>query len=436
MATMMIPQGARGLKSTVHTVGLLAMALLLPPVTGAATAPDKAQVKVSASDEQCFTCHSISGLRKTTGDGERISLHIAKEEYAGSLHAVIGCRGCHRDVDPDQHPVMRSIATARALTLQATAACRNCHANKYEQYEGSIHASLAAKGNSAAPVCANCHEPHSVRPVSTFDLASGQPCRTCHEDIFEAYAGSVHGRARVGAGQAQAPFCTDCHRAHEVQAVAAGDQLKQACLSCHEGALLAHDKWLPNAGRHLESVACPACHSPMAERSVDLRLYDSKSQQLVAEDPGFAERLAAIDTAGDGLDPLELWALVSETNDVHEGARLTLRGRLEVSNGAQAHRLAFKQEAVRECDTCHRLGAETYDSVTVSVSDADGRRIRYAAGQETLTSAVSVGSVGDFYTVGGTRIGLLDALLVLAILAGLGIPVTHWTLRRLSRKKR
>ena len=52
-----------------------------------------------------------------------------------------------------------------------------------------------------------------------------------------------------------------------------------------------------------------------------------------------------------------------------------------------------------------------------------------------MTSAVSVGSVGGFYTAGGTRIKLLDALLVLGILAGLGIPLTHWTMRRLAKKK-
>ena len=86
-------------------------------------------------------------------------------------------------------------------------------------------------------------------------------------------------------------------------------------------------------------------------------------------------------------------------------------------------------------ELCDMLGAEAYENVTVSVSDADGRRIRYEAGEEALTSAVSVGSVGGFYTAGGTRIKLLDALLVLGILAGLGIPLTHWTMRRLAKKK-
>jgi predicted CXXCH cytochrome family protein len=407
------------------------MALIPAPAAWANTVPET----VSAADAQCLGCHSMTGLRKTLGDGSKLSLHVEKEDFSQSVHSIIGCRGCHRDVDPAQHPVLRSIAGAQSFSLEASAVCRNCHAGKFDQYESSIHASLVATGDTKAPLCSSCHDPHAVQRSSTLDPASGQPCKSCHEEIFDAYAGSVHGRARVGSGRIQAPFCSDCHRAHEVTAVAAGDRLKQACLSCHEGMLLAHDAWLPNSRRHLETVACPACHSPMADRSVDLRLYDSNTHELVPVDPGFAARVAKIDAAGDGLDPLELWALVRETNREITDARLTLRGRLEVSSGAQAHQLAFKREAVRDCNTCHQLGAEAYTNVTVSVTDADGRRIHYAAGEETLTSAVSVGSVGGFYTAGGTRIGLLDVLLVLGIMAGLGVPLIHWTMRKLASKK-
>jgi predicted CXXCH cytochrome family protein len=390
---------------------------------------------ISAADAQCLTCHSMTRLNKTLGDGEKLSLHVGQEDFSQSIHSIIGCRGCHRDIDPEVHPVMRSIADAQEYSIEASAVCRNCHADKSGQYESSIHASLVATGNAAAPLCSSCHDPHAVRRASTLDPATGQPCKSCHEEIFAAYAGSVHGQARVGAGEVRAPFCSDCHKAHEVTAAVAGTGLKQACLSCHETAPSAHDEWLPNSRRHLEAVACPACHSPMAERSVDLRLYDGETGEWLASDPGFAARAAAIDTAGDGLDPLELWALVRETNREHDSNRLSLRGRLEVTSGAQAHQLAFKQQAVRNCDTCHQLGAETYDSVTVSVGDPDGRRVRYAAGEDTLTSAVSVGSVGGFYTAGGTRIRLLDILLVLGVLAGLGIPVMHWTMRKLARKK-
>ena len=66
-------------------------------------------------------------------------------------------------------------------------------------------------------------------------------------------------------------------------------------------------------------------------------------------------------------------------------------------------------------------------SVT-AISDPSGRPIRYDAHQDVLTSVVSVDSVRGFYVIGGTRIGLLDVLVVLALLAGIGGPIAHLTL--------
>jgi hypothetical protein len=46
-----------------------------------------------------------------------------------------------------------------------------------------------------------------------------------------------------------------------------------------------------------------------------------------------------------------------------------------------------------------------------------------------LTSVISTGSVGGFYAIGGTRIGLLDILIILAFLAGAGFAVAHGSMR-------
>ena len=66
----------------------------------------------------------------------------------------------------------------------------------------------------------------------------------------------------------------------------------------------------------------------------------------------------------------------------------------------------------------------------------DGRPAHYDADKEVLSSPVSVGSVGGFYAVGGTRIKLLDILFLLAVLGGVAVPVGHMTMRRLLRKDR
>jgi len=237
----------------------------------------------------------------------------------------------------------------------------------------------------------------------------------------------------------QAPICADCHSAHDVNAVAAVDHLQSTCLDCHDGASVAHEQWLPNAKMHMTSVSCAACHSPVAERRIDLQLYDNLEQVPVGtneDHPEIQDRLVEIDESDDGLDPLELWKLVRLSTNEGKATNVTLRGRMEVTRGVDAHRLAPRADAVRSCDTCHQGNSEAFQNVTVSISSPDGQKQRFEADSEVLNSAISVDSVGGFYAPGGTRIKLLDGLLALAIFGGLAVPIGHITLGKILRKKK
>jgi hypothetical protein len=200
----------------------------------------------------------------------------------------------------------------------------------------------------------------------------------------------------------------------------------------------AHEEWLPNAGMHLSSVACAACHSPMAERRVDLQLYDKVNQVPVAQtaDPALDARIEALDAEGEGLTPVELWKLVRRGGKEGQVTDVTLRGRMEVTTGVDAHRIAPRSAAVRSCESCHQGGADAFQQVTVSVGLPDGRKQRIEANEKVLNSVVSVDSVQDFYAPGGTRIRLLDGLIVLAVAGGLAVPIGHMTLGRILRNRR
>lgn len=335
---------------------------------------------LSEADNACLSCHSSEGLEKKLSNGETLSLHVPGVAFAKSVHRAIGCGGCHGDVGLKNHAATPSdIKSVRQYSIERAETCRQCHEDAFKQHEGSLHAARVREGNPLAPVCTGCHGSHSVSPKTAYET----------------------------------------------------------CVNCHAAALGAHRKWLPNAELHHEVVSCAACHAPAALRMIDLRLYDSVAKGWVSEKEGspLFEKLArSVDGDANGLDAVELRNLLREINRDAIAAPRTLRGRVELRTGVEAHRLSDKAKAIKACDNCHQDGAEPFQNITVSITGPDGRPLRYRAQKEVLSSVLSVESLREFYTIGGTRNKFLDVLFVLALLSGVAVPVGHMTVKWLSRK--
>jgi len=398
-----------------------------------------ANTTLSEDDKKCLECHAKPKLEKILADGKKLSLYVKPKAFADSVHNSEGCEGCHSDIDAESHgKEIKTVANKRAQSVEMMETCRDCHKKAFKQYEDSVHSALLQEGNDKAPLCSSCHNPHAT-PISknaAADHVEPVTCNKCHEKIAKAYATSVHG---VAEGD-EALSCADCHRTHNVKAAGLGEHLKKECLSCHKDTVATHKVWLPNTGRHLEAVSCAACHSPDAKRRVNLRFFEARTPQTDTEKVGVPQftRLAnAADGAnGSGLDSRALWSLLQEFSSDVPGGKTVLRGRLEVHTGAEAHQMADKSKAIKECDTCHRAGAESFQSVMVSMTGPDGRLLRHDAKKGILNSAGSIESVGGFYAIGSTRIKVLDILLVLTLAAGIGIPIAHFSLRWIFRRSR
>ena len=450
---MMVPRSSyRSITNTRRVLMLLAALLVLfaLPVTAFSTTLNSAEpvVKPSAEkDAKCLKCHS-KDKTKLLADGEEMSLLVPLSEYTSSAHSKEGCVSCHKVIANKKHPAKKyriEISSQRDYSVERNEVCRDCHEQKYAQYEGSIHATLVSHGNSSAPVCSDCHSAHAVEPMTVYAPVTGLPCKNCHEDVFDVYSLSVHGEARkngnvIREANIQAPICVDCHSAHDVTSLASKSQLRDLCLDCHDGARLAHEQWLPNAGRHLEVVSCAACHAPLVDRRIDLELHDdlAGASQGTAENQSHAQlrqNLRSKDEAGESVDPAEFSDLMNPKANEGQASNVSLRVHMEATSGVDAHRLADKFQAVRACDSCHEKGAEAFQNVTVSITGEDGRRQHYVADKEILDSLGSLESVNDFYTIGGTRIPLLDALVVLSLFAGIAVPAGHYGLGRILRKK-
>jgi hypothetical protein len=309
------------------------------------------------------------------------------------------------------------------------------------QAEGSIHFTLLRSGQAGAPGCTDCHSAHAVAPKERYATLTGTPCRGCHEAIFSAYAGSMHGTARASGSHLDAPLCSDCHRAHDVKGSASAALVRAACLDCHEGAAKSHDAWLPNAALHLEAISCAACHAPTAERVVSLRLTEEGSGRTLTEREVrdlLGRDAGKIDPASDGIDARELWDTVNllESRRLAGAEKLRVVGRLEVARGASAHRLADKAGAVRSCESCHDANSKAFDRVALSLARDDGRPKDLNGSPKMLTEAGAMLSVHEFYALGGTRSVVLDWLLVLALAGGLSVVAAHLTARIWTARSR
>lgn len=389
-------------------------------------------------DQYCLSCHSRP-LRRRRPDGTSLPLLVDAAELKDSVHPDHYCADCHAGFSSTAHPGSAA-GTAGQRAITASRACGQCHDDKLRQAEGSIHFTLLRSGAAGAPGCTACHSAHAVAPAERFATLSGTPCRTCHAEIFAAYAGSMHGKARGSGEHFDAPLCSGCHRAHDVQGSARADLVRTACIGCHPTAAEIHAVWLPNAALHLDAVSCAACHAPQAQRIVTLRLVEEGTgrpltEREVGELLG-GEVATGLDPTGKGIDGLGLWSAMRRLESRRQASadKLEVAGRLEVARGIDAHRLTDKAGAVRDCESCHRADSPSFGRVALVLGSDDGRPKRFEGTPEMLTDAAAVLSVHGFYALGATRIRALDWLLVLAVAAGLAVIAVHLSARLWSTR--
>jgi len=152
--------------------GLLVLACLLPSTSSAAEASELSKESVA-----CLKCHDKPGMEKALENGEKLSLHVSTQEYADSMHNETNCEDCHADLDAKTHgKVKTAIKSKRDFAHSMRETCRDCHKKKFTQYDDSVHAALVKDGSKKAPLCADCHNPHTQRSVKIAEPISATPC--------------------------------------------------------------------------------------------------------------------------------------------------------------------------------------------------------------------------------------------------------------------
>ncbi len=186
--------------------------------------------------EFCLSCHSNKDLELVLPNGEKRSLFVEPETFAHSVHGgKLRCTDCHSDISTYPHPA-RSFKNLREFSLAYQETCKSCHFDNYTKTLDSVHYALLAKGNLNAPLCVDCHGAHNVSRPAVPKSRISATCARCHQAIYDQYSRSVHGKALLQGGNADAPVCVDCHRAHNIEDPRTASfrlNTPELCARCH-----------------------------------------------------------------------------------------------------------------------------------------------------------------------------------------------------------
>lgn len=226
-------------------------AIVLAALAALGTTPAPAQ-EVPEAVEYCLMCHEDDGLALELENGEEMSLYVDRETYLHSVHGdELLCTDCHQGYDSgDEHPSGATFESVRHYVLGSYEVCKQCHFDTYTRTLESIHYEYLAEGFEDMPVCTDCHGDHEIADPHEKQAMISRSCATCHEDEYQVYAQSVHGKALVQEGNQDVPGCADCHTAHSIlDPTTASFHIRspEICVRCHGDEELMSEYEIPTA---------------------------------------------------------------------------------------------------------------------------------------------------------------------------------------------
>jgi nitrate/TMAO reductase-like tetraheme cytochrome c subunit len=211
-----------------------------------AAIPPESKAAAATNNEECFFCHARTGFSVKMKSGDILPLTIDPAAFSESTHGSndVACVTCHTDISGWPHPD-KSMESLRDVKLKYYTSCSQCHSEQFNLTLDSVHQKALAAGNRNAAVCADCHNPHTQKPLT--DKQTGklldsarlhipETCARCHSAIYDAYKQSVHGKALTEEGNTDVPTCIDCHGVHNIKDPTTAtfrNSTPYLCAQCH-----------------------------------------------------------------------------------------------------------------------------------------------------------------------------------------------------------
>jgi len=224
----------------------LGLALLIFAVAAFASPAQAASTyqKDKPSNDFCLACHQQEGVDVKLGS-ESLPVTINPTEFGLSVHSEegIACVDCHKDISDYPHPTVKA-KSKHDFSSTLVNTCKECHADQFTKVQDSVHQKAMEAGKTNAPLCTDCHNPHTQarligKESGKLTIAArrhiAESCAQCHKETYEQFKKSVHGAA-LADGNTDVPTCTDCHGVHNIQdptAASFHNNTPALCAKCH-----------------------------------------------------------------------------------------------------------------------------------------------------------------------------------------------------------
>lgn len=264
----------------------------------------------SFPDDMCMKCHGDKELHKVI-DGKSVSLYVNYDEFKTSAHTVNSCIKCHTNISKSKSPVCLNSGKVD---------CSICHTTQVDDYNISIHGTKHYAGDFRAPYCTDCHTKHNMQAKKNTDSP------TFARNVPE--------------------LCGKCHREGKNIAIAIDESNRGIVTSYRESI---HGKGLLQSGL-LVTATCVNCHS--------------SHRELPPSDPRSTINPTHIATT---CAQCHLGVYEQFQNSVHSPTVTKTDKKLPVCNDCHfSHEINrvdlkdFRQSIILQCGRCHEDVASTY----------------------------------------------------------------------------
>jgi thiosulfate reductase cytochrome b subunit len=234
-------------------------------------------------NDDCLGCHEDEELEPETDRGEELELYVDEDVLQASVHSETLCADCHAGAETYEDAPHND-----GEPLELNCAGSDCHGEVVDEYNQSIHGVWAAKGDTEAATCKDCHGNHNIlassdRKSRTNKFNLHRTCAKCHEsevvldkrpihyeEAVKDFVDSIHGRALLIDGLVVAPSCNDCHGVHDIlpnedpHSRISKESVPDTCGTCH---VLVQDTYQESVhGKLIEAhdesgPICTTCHT-------------------------------------------------------------------------------------------------------------------------------------------------------------------------------